>query len=339
MIQAPTPLEPAPRLASAIGLERLLIKREDLSGFGLGGNKPRQLEVILADALEHGADTVVTTASAQSSFCRATAAAAAHLGLRCVLLLRGAPVPDPQGNLLLDTVFGAELEFIDTDDAYDPEVEERLATIASAARKRGGRPYVIHLPGRTGALAAAAAVSVVPELRQQLAPSGGGRYIYGAVGSGLTLVGLALGLEHLRVAARVVGISVQQPESFLKPLLLRRAGEAAELLGIETRLDGADFDLDDRYIGPGYGKPSQAGLDALALAGRVAGLVLDPSYTGKALAGLIAHAREGRIPADAEVVFIHTGGEPNLFANNAAVSRHLLARRRAGEDAPVAGSQ
>ena len=305
-----------------MGVENLLLKREDLSGFAMGGNKPRQLEPILAEALADGADALITTAAAQSNFCQTTAAAAAHLGLRCVLLLRGSGTDLLQGNLLLDHVFGAEVEFVDTDSAYDPALPARLAGISERLRAEGCSPYVIHLTAQTGPLGAAGATGAASELDEQFramreAPD----TLYLATGSGLTASGIVLGFKHLRLATRVVGISVQQPASFLGPLMVERANQAAALLGIPTRIDESDFDLDDGFIGPGYGQPSMASLDAIHLAGRHAGMVLDPGYSGKALAGLVEHLRTGRRRREDSVVFIHTGGSPNLFLHADSVGR------------------
>ncbi len=326
LIRAPTPLTPAARLGTAIGLNGLTIKREDLSGFAMGGNKPRQLEAVVADALASGADTLITTAAAQSNFCQTTAAAAAHLGLDCVLLLRGRADSSVQGNLLLDHLFGAAIEFLDTEDPYDPIVPDRLTAVADRVRARGGQPYTVHLPGQTGALAAAAAAGQASELREQFAVlDGPPTALYLAVGSGLTAAGLILGFKHLGVTTRVVGISVQQTADFLKPLIVDRANAAAARLGIDTRVDEPDFELDDLYIGPGYGMPSPASLAAVALAGAHAALVLDPSYTGKALSGLIDHRQSGRLSADDQVVFVHTGGAAGLFAHADAMARHLAA--------------
>lgn len=321
LIRAPTPLFAMDRLAAAVGVASLVVKREDLSGFAMGGNKPRQLEAIVADAREAGADTLITTAAAQSNFCQATAAAAAHLGWRCLLLLRGATDTTVQGNLLLDHIFGAEVEFLDTDDPYDPLIPKRLAATAERVRARGGSPYIIHLPGRTGPLTAAAAASGAAELGDQFgALAAVPEAVYLAVGSGLTAAGLILGFKHLGVATRVVGISVQQPGDFLRPLMVERTNAAAALLGIATRVGADDFDLDDGYIGAGYGRPSPAAMDAIATAGRHGALVLDPSYSGKALAGLIGHIRDGRLDRKAHVAFVHTGGAASLFAHADAVA-------------------
>jgi 1-aminocyclopropane-1-carboxylate deaminase/D-cysteine desulfhydrase-like pyridoxal-dependent ACC family enzyme len=318
----PTPLDRAERLGGRLGLGRLWVKREDLSGLAFGGNKARQLEFIMAQLVAEGADTVVTTAGAQSNFCRATAAAAARLGLRCVLLLRGAGAVELSGNLLLDALLGAEIHWIATTDPYAAEVRERLEALMAVERAAGRRPYLVQLPGPTGPLAAAAAADLGDELLNQ--SEGPVRAIVLAVGSGLTAAGLLLACAARDVATRIVGISVQQPAGFIRPLILSRAQKAAELLGLRARIDEASLVLDDRFIGEGYGVASPQGLEALALAARTEGLILDPAYTAKALAGLIGHAGEGRLGSTDDVVFVHSGGGPGFFAHSAAVARAVL---------------
>jgi 1-aminocyclopropane-1-carboxylate deaminase/D-cysteine desulfhydrase-like pyridoxal-dependent ACC family enzyme len=305
----PTPLEPAPRLGARLGVQ-LSVKREEQSGLGLGGNKARQVEVLLADALERGAEVVLTTAGAQSNFCRTFAAGAARLGLRCILLLRGDGRTAAEGNLLLDLLFGAEVHWIATEVPYDPAVLDRLEALAAAA---GGRAWIVQLPGSAGPLAAAAAASLALEIAEQGVPDA----IWLAAGSGLTAAGLALGCEALGLKARVHVVSVQQPREFIEPLIRRRASEAAALLGLEVSV-GERLVVDDGWIGPGYGQPSRDALDAMVLAARLEGWALDPAYTGKALAALIAGAAPGE-----RVVFVHSGGAPALFAHGAAVAAHL----------------
>jgi 1-aminocyclopropane-1-carboxylate deaminase/D-cysteine desulfhydrase-like pyridoxal-dependent ACC family enzyme len=319
----PTRIDEAPRLSARLGGPRLLIKREDQSGLAFGGNKPRQLEFVMAEALAAGASAVLTTAAVQSNFCRAMSAACACLGLKPALLLRGTGAEPLQGNYLLDRLFGAEIRFIDTTDPYDPRVAPALEAFVADLRARGEVPHVVHLPGRTGALAAASAVSLAEELDSQWRATGLEPAAIGlAVGSGLTLAGLALGLKRLGRATRVVGFSVQKPADFMVPLIARRASEAAALLGLSTRVHEGDFDIDDTPIGPGYGVPTPAAIEAVFLAGRTEGLVLDPVYTGKAMAGLIAQIGRGRWRKDETVVFFHSGGGPSLFAHAAALAEH-----------------
>lgn len=313
----PTPLQPAPRLGAELGIE-LAVKREDQSGLGQGGNKAREIEVLLAEAVAAGASTVLTTAGAQSNFCRTFAAGAARLGLRCILLLRGRGDAAVTGNLLLDRLFGAEIHWIDTGDPYDPAVLDRLEALA---REAGGRSHIVQLPGSAGPLAAAAAVSLAAELAMQWAQPAG--HVYLACGSGLTAAGLLLGFAAMGLPTRVIAVSVQQPAAFILPLIRRRAQEAAALLGLDVELGADRLTVEDGFIGPGYGLPSPASLSALTLAGRSEGLVLDPAYTGKALAALVAHAAAGGLAGP--VTFVHSGGAPSLFAHGGEVAAHLQA--------------
>lgn len=322
--QFPTPLETAPRLSAEPGFPPVWIKREDLSGLALGGNKPRQLEFLMADAMAQGAQAVITTAAVQSNFCRATAAAGARLGLRVGLLLRGTGQEPLQGNLLLDRLFGAQLRFIPTQDPYDPRVPGWIDEMAADFARQGLRSHVLHMPGRTGTLGAAAMVCTGEELARQCAALGPmPQAVFLAAGSGLTVAGLALAFKAMSVPTRVVGISVQQRAAFLVPLIVERANAAAQLLGLSTRLDARDFDFDDSHVGAGYGVPDPSSVDAIQHAGRTEGLVLDPVYSGKAFAGMLAQLRAGRWQGGAPVVFFHSGGAPGLFANAAALAQWL----------------
>jgi 1-aminocyclopropane-1-carboxylate deaminase/D-cysteine desulfhydrase-like pyridoxal-dependent ACC family enzyme len=185
-------------------------------------------------------------------------------------------------------------------------------------RALGRRPHLVHVVGSSGALGAAAYLPAAEELIGQCNAQGiDPAAIYIAAGSGLTVAGLALGLKHLGSRMRVVGICVQKPAAFMRPLIVGRAGEAAALLGISTRLEASDVALDDRHIGAGYGVATGAALEAIELAARSEGLVLDPVYTGKCMAGLMADIRAGRWAGSDCVIFLHSGGTPGLFAYGA----------------------
>jgi 1-aminocyclopropane-1-carboxylate deaminase/D-cysteine desulfhydrase-like pyridoxal-dependent ACC family enzyme len=316
--QFPTRLEPAPRLSAALGGPAIWIKREDMSGLALGGNKTRQLEVLMAATLAEGADTVVVTAAAQSNFCRTAAAAAAKLGLRAFLLLRGAQDSPRVGNLMLDQVLGAEIEFISTSNPYDPAVQTRLDAIVERLHSEDRRPKLLHVVGATGALAAAAYVPFAEELAEQFEANGiVPTAIYVTAGSGLTMAGLAIGLKALGLPTRVIGVSAQQKSGFLCPIVLRRATETAQLLGLPTTLEARDIEIDDSQLGPGYGIPTPAAVRAIECAARTEALLLDPVYTGKCMAGMIAHNEAGRWKGSDDIVFIHSGGTPGLFAYGA----------------------
>jgi 1-aminocyclopropane-1-carboxylate deaminase/D-cysteine desulfhydrase-like pyridoxal-dependent ACC family enzyme len=312
----PTPLDAAPRLAAALGVAALHVKREDLSGPALGGNKIRKLEVLLADARARGCDAVISTAGQQSNFCRALAGTAAKLGLACALLLRGAAPARVDGNLFLDGLFGAEIRFLDVKDPWDPRAREALDALSQELRARGLNPYVIHLTGASAGLGVAAWVRGAAELDAQFtAQDIDPDRIVLACGSSLTLAGLALGMKRAGRRCRVSGISVQQPASRLVPWIVEAAGRALPLLGDGPALEAGDFDMIDGFVGAAYGVPSPAAVAAVRRAGACEGLVLDPVYTGKAMAGLSACLRDGRFGADERIVFLHSGGTPGLFAN------------------------
>ncbi len=324
LAQLPTPLEEAPRLSDALGGVRVLVKRDDLTGLALGGNKTRKLEYLLGDALAAGATVVLTEGPVQSNHCRQTAAAAARAGLRCILVLSSADEhPSPQGNLLLDHLFGAEIHLVRTR-------EERTRLLEQLAWKRaecGERPYVIPTGGSTP-IGAAAYVRAALELAQQLIeqqvhPT---RLFLASSTSGGTHAGLALGAKLLGDPFRIVGVAVEHDAETIRQRVLMLANETAEILGLAVRLASADVLVDDRWIGPDYGIPDASTIEAMTLAARTEGLVLDPVYTGKALAGLIGHARAGEIEPGETVVFLHTGGAPALFAQAGELARSLVTR-------------
>ena len=321
----PTPLEPARRLSAALGGPPIWVKREDLSGLALGGNKPRQLEFLLGDAVEHGVQAVVTTAAAQSNFCRACAAAGSRLGLKVGLLLRGPSDASVQGNLLLDHVFGAEVRFIQTTDPYDPRVPGWMDEMVADFERRGLKTRVLHIPGESGTLGAAAMVDAGYELAEQFLEAGiAPQALHLAAGSALTTAGVALAFKSLGLPTRVVGVSVQRPASFIAPLVAQRATSAARLLGLPVTVSVHDFDIDDRFIGPAYGVPTPEAIEAIAQAGRTEALLLDPVYTGKAFAALSAQVRAGRWRGDAPLVFFHSGGTPGLFVHAEAVAAGVV---------------
>ena len=297
----PTPLEPAPRLAAAIGLrqDRLWIKRDDLTGLGGGGNKVRKLERTLGAALRDGADCLVTTGAAQSNHARLTAAAGARLGLAVTLVLAGHPGDEPQGNLLLDEIFGARIRWAgDADDIRLAAVaDETAAELASS----GARPAVIPFGGsnRDGALAYADAAR---ELRDQLP---GQPTSVVAVGSGGTMAGLVAELGPGYVLGVHTG-AVAAPGEVVAALVAAVTAEPPAPPALRLRTD---------QVGPGYASLTEPAAAAIRLAARTEGVVLDPVYTGRAMAGLIAAVRDGSLDAGAPVVFWHTGGLPGLFGH------------------------
>ena len=322
----PTPLDDAPRLAREVGVRRLLVKRDDLTGLGLGGNKVRKLEFLLGDARARGADTVITTAGLQSNFLRLTAAATARLGMKAILLARGSPDAPLAGNLLLMRLFGAEVRFMQTDDPYAESTFALMREIEDEVRQRGGHPYPIHLGTFSGPLSAAGYVDGAAELAGQLRDAGGRcDHIVLAVGSGGTYAGLLLGLRLAGLPCHVLGVSVNAPAKEHRRRIIEKIRHASEILGTVVVVPDEDVDITDAYIGPGYGVPTPAGLDAIVQAARTEGLLFDPVYTGKGWAGLVDSVRRGVIAPSDTVVFLHTGGAPNAFLHASAIAGRLSA--------------
>lgn len=319
----PTPLLEATRLRSALGgatrCPRLFIKRDDLTGLALGGNKARKLEFLMADALAHRADVIVSSGATQSNHARMTAAAARAVGLDCVLILSSRVASPPlQGNLLLDRLFGATVHFIQANPdprfAVAADEVQKVAEIVAELTSAGRRPYVIPIGGSSpvGALGYVAGTS---ELQEQLTASSlqVDRLYYGS-GSRGTQAGLELGARACAVEYRLHGIAVSAGEEEKQWRAARLVNEAAALIGSPVRVDPSELVTDQRFIGEGYGIPTDASLEAIRLLARSEAILLDPCYTGKAMAGLIDDVRGGAIPPTETVVFLHTGGAPALFA-------------------------
>jgi D-cysteine desulfhydrase family pyridoxal phosphate-dependent enzyme len=294
----------------------------------LGGNKVRKLEFLLAEALAQGADTVLTTGAVDSNHCRATAAAAARLGLRCILLLATKHESPPlQGNLLLDHLFGAEVHF------YSAPVptagSEHLLELAKLVRARGGKPYLFPAGGST-ALGILGYVVLVEELMGQLAARNlTADYLVVASGTGGTHAGLLLGTTCFRPRFASVAINVIEADSAALSERTRTVYmEGAELLGLPENQARPTFTARDGYVGEGYGILSPGCAEAIQLLAHTEGILLDPVYTGKAMAGLIDLIRKGEIGPDKTVVFLHTGGAPALFTQADAVAEATAAGRR-----------
>ncbi len=310
----PTPLDFCPRLSEALGGPKIYIKRDDLTGLAFGGNKTRLLEFLFAEIAANGADTVVAGAYTQSNWCRQITAAACKLGLETALVLvAGVKGPARQGNLLLDLTMGADVTVIDGHDMQNlaPDLRAKAARLEAAGRK----PYVIApFDTATQAIAGVGYVAAMVELDRQLADDGiVADYIYLSAAN-TTPAGLAVGARALGRAIEVVGITpIHWDED--RPTDIARIAEAiAARLDLNLRFTAADIVNDDGYVGERYGVVTPAGLTALKLVARTEGIILDPIYTAKAMAGLIDHIRQGRIGRRETVVFVHTGGTPALFA-------------------------
>jgi D-cysteine desulfhydrase len=300
---SPTPVQPMDRLGAALGLpaERLWVKRDDLTGLAGGGNKVRKLEHLCADALAQGCDLLVTGGGEQSNHVRMTAAAANRLGLDCTIVLAGDAVPVPTGNIVIDHLLAPEIVWAGPIGYY--ALERRMEEEADRHRAAGRRPYLIPVGGASP-IGELGYVVAALELREQLPDVS---LVVTGDGSGGTHAGLAAGLGSLDM---VLGVDAgTRPD--LDEVIPAKAMEAAALAGIDP--PGGAVIVDHDRFGAGYGAPTDACREALDLAARLEGLILDPVYTGKALAGLVAAVREGRVPSDGRLVFLHTGGLPALF--------------------------
>jgi L-cysteate sulfo-lyase len=316
----PTPFEPADRLGRALGLApgRLWIKRDDLTGLATGGNKARKLELLLGAALAEGADVLVTAGGPQSNHARTTAAAAARAGLACVLAFNSDPPARVEANQVLDALFGAERRFLGP--MPMEELNVALEGIANELRAAGRKPYVIPIGG-SSPLGASAYARAADEILGQVRSATGHEdvIVVTACGSGGTQAGLAARLGHDRVMGVDVG-ALADPGAVVRPLTVA----VAQLVGLPA--PGGEPWIVGGQVGEGYGAPTEACLEALRLTARTEGVLLDPVYSGKAMAGLIAACRGATEPGAASagqarlrgakaIVFLASGGVPALFAS------------------------
>lgn len=308
----PTPLEEAPRLSSEVGV-RVLMKRDDLTGFALGGNKARKLEFLVADALAKKADMLITGGGPQSNHARMTAAAARKIGMDAVLVFFGSRPPEANGNLLLDELLGAELIYANTDDKN--ETDRVLERIADERRARGRNPYLIPVGGST-VLGAISYILAMGELLSQLdAMRAKADWIVITTGSCGTHAGILAGTKYYGSPAPVYGITVSRPAVECRERIANLVSRTCEFLGKPLELEPGDIIVDDKYLGECYGAPTPEGHAAIRKVAQLEGIFLDPVYTGKTMAGLIDLVARGEIERGSTVVFWHTGGVPGLFGH------------------------
>jgi D-cysteine desulfhydrase family pyridoxal phosphate-dependent enzyme len=301
----PTPIEPLPKLTKLLQGPQLFIKRDDLTGLGLGGNKTRKLEYLAADALAQGCRTLITTGAVQSNHCRQVAAAAARLGLGCILVLAGGDPGSRQGNLLLDELSGAKLVFVPKE-----ERDQRLQQAFAQADEDGMQPYLIPYGG-SNPVGVQGYIQAMQELQDQnLQPD----WIVLASSSGGTQAGLVLGAEQTGFQGRILGISVDKSADELMQTIMALANQTAARLGIDKKIESEDVLVNGVYCQAGYGILQPAEVEAIRLFARTEGILLDPVYTGRAAAGLIDLIRKGFFSPNETVLFWHTGGIPALFA-------------------------
>lgn len=310
-----TPIEFLPRLTEQLGGPRIYVKRDDMLGLASGGNKTRKLEFLMADALAEGADTIITTGAIQSNHCRLTLAAAVREGLSCRLVLEerveGSYHPDASGNNLLFRLLGAEQITVVPGGA---DLMAAMEQVAEDVRQAGGRPYIIP-GGGSNALGALGYVSCAEELLAQSfdmsLPIG---HVVCSSGSGGTHSGLVAGLYGNQSGIPVTGISVRAQKEPQERKLHALANAASELAGARQEIPTEQITVRDEFVGPGYSLPTPEMTAAIQLFARTEGILLDPVYTGKTAAGLVAMVREGAFAPDSNVIFVHTGGSPAIYA-------------------------
>ncbi|MFZ5882892.1 MAG: D-cysteine desulfhydrase family protein [Chloroflexota bacterium] len=303
----PTPIEELPRLSDHLAGPRILVKRDDQTGLAFGGNKTRKLEFLVAEALEQGARTLISGGAIQSNHCRQTAAAAARFGLECILVLTGEMPAQPSANLLLDELFGAKIVHVPDRKDRDRILQETF----DAAAAEGRKPYLVPYGGSspTGALGYAFAMEEF--MRQNVHAD----WIVFGTSSGGTHAGLVLGQRVFGFKGKVLGISIDESEEWLKTHVSKLASEASERLGERIEFTPAEVLANADYCKAGYGVLTDAEREAVKLFAKYEGLLLDPVYTGRAAAGMIDLIRKGFFRKDETVLFWHTGGQSALFAD------------------------
>ena len=310
LIGAPTPLEYLPRFSDYLGRE-IFIKRDDVTPMAMGGNKLRKLEFLAADALREGADTLVTAGAIQSNHVRQTAAVAARLGLHCVALLENPMGTRAEnylsnGNRLLLDLFNVQVEMCDA----LTQPDQQMDVLATRLEAEGFRPYVIPVGG-SNALGAMGYVESALEIARQCEEAVNISSVVVASGSAGTHAGLAVGLEQLMPEAELIGVTVSRKVADQHPKVVALQQAVASQLELTAR---AEITLWDDYFAPGYGMPNEEGQEAIKLLARLEGILLDPVYTGKAMAGLIDGISQKRFKDEGPILFVHTGGAPALFA-------------------------
>jgi 1-aminocyclopropane-1-carboxylate deaminase/D-cysteine desulfhydrase-like pyridoxal-dependent ACC family enzyme len=307
----PTPMHEAPNLTRALGGPRIFIKRDDLTGVAFGGNKLRNLEFRLARTLADEPDTVVVGLDLQSNSARQTVGACNKLGLKTILILEGERPDAVQGNLLVDYLLGAEVVFVPTREAQRAALDEH----ARRVREAGGRPHILNDNPMFDVASALAYLETTLELLEQLDPLSVQPNALYMSSSGKGQAGLVLGKRLTNAGHAVEGVTATD-EFHVPSRTAAIANATLEVLGLDARLSEDEIRNDMRFVGPGYGIPTEACVDAVKLFARTEGVILDPIYTGKAAAGLIAHIRDGRYGKDDVLVFVHTGGTPAIFTWN-----------------------
>ncbi len=308
----PTPIESLEGLSKELGGPRILVKRDDQTGLAFGGNKTRKLEFLVAEACDQGAKMLISAGAIQSNHCRQTAAAAARFGLECILVLTGEAAEQSSANFLLDQLFGAKIVTV----AERKDRDRILQETFDQAVAKGKKPYLVPYGGSspTGALGYAFA------MEEFVSQNVEADWIVFATSSGGTHAGLVLGKRLFGYKGKVLGISIDEPVEWLRQHVSKLASDSSEKLGERIEFEPAEVLANDDYCRAGYGVLTDAERAAVHLFARKEGLLLDPVYTGRAVAGMLDLIRKGFLKKDETVLFWHTGGQPALFAEKYASS-------------------
>jgi len=309
LISLPTPLEYAPKLSEELGV-KIYFKRDDVMELAFGGNKARKLEFLMADALRKGADTIITTGALCSNHARLTAAAARKLGLDIILILRSIGPKSVKGNLLLDAILGADIRIFDVDREEIPKI---MNETAKELEEKGKKPYIIP-GGGANAIGSLGYLNASVEILHQLNERGiTANYIVHSTGSGATQTGLALGFKAMNTNIKVIGIACGGNKHSISHAVKRLADETSKLTNLPLTLSYEDIIVYDEYTCGGNGIITKEVIEIIKRVARSEGVILDPTYTGKAMMGLINLIRKGEIPKGSTVIFLHTGGTPLVF--------------------------
>jgi len=311
LAHAPTPIEKLERLSQLLEGPDIYIKRDDLTGIGKTGNKVRKLEFLVAEALREGAQLLITCGGLQSNHARATALAAAKIGVKSHLVLRDSAGGDIDGNLFIDRLVGAEVDFIALQE-YE-SVDDIMHRLAEDYAKKGMKAYVIPEGGSTALGALGYVIAIEEACRQMKTLHVEFDHIISAVGSGGTLAGMLLGKNAYGMKAQIHGINVCDDASYFQERVSNIVREAKRRYGFELNLQKKDINIIDGYVGKGYGLNRQEEIELIKLVARIEGIILDPVYTAKAMFGLRDQIRKGRFTKSEKVLFWHTGGIFGLF--------------------------
>ena len=318
LAKLPTPLDRVENLGKSLGDLDLWFKRDDLTGFGLGGNKVRSLEYLAADAMKVNSNILITGGSSGSNHVRTTMAVAAHLGLKGVAVLSGTRPSKANGNLLLNQLLDAKLVFTGNPDrSY---IDNYIEDEAERLRGKGESPYMIRRGG-VSSLGCIGYVSAAVEICSQLQSLNlNPDILLCATGCGVTQAGLLVGFKLMGLNCRLYGITVSRSRDECIAYIKQLINETEDVLGLDSRVKNDEIFVFDEYIGDGYSVPTSEGIDAIRLVAQTEGIFLDPIYTGKAMAGLTDLIKKDLIGSDNTVIFLHTGGSPSIFSNSTIIS-------------------